>query len=142
MNTTVEILNSRGQPMRADGGYDGAQRFSQELALWQPPVISADQAVNEAKVNADPRVQDMVRNDAYVLGGVNIHRDSIVGSSYLLNSKPKYKVLGLDEMWAEEWDFNDMVFQPNDGATTKFAPEPKDAYDLAKIQQIAMELNS
>lgn len=44
--------------------------------------------------------------------------------------------------WAEEWDFNDMVFQPNDGATTKFAPEPKDAYDLAKIQQIAMELNS
>lgn len=103
MNTTVEILNSRGQPMRADGGYDGAQRFSQELALWQPPVISADQAVNEAKVNADPRVQDMVRNDAYVLGGVNIHRDSIVGSSYLLNSKPKYKVLGLDEMWAEEF---------------------------------------
>lgn len=44
--------------------------------------------------------------------------------------------------WAEEWDFNDMVFQPDDGASTKFAPEPKDAYDLAKIQQLAMELNS
>lgn len=103
MNAKVNILDSRGQPMRMDGGYDGAKRFSQELALWQPPVISADQAVNEAKTSADPRVQDMVRNDAYVLGGVNIHRDSIVGSAYLLNSKPKYKVLGLDEVWAEEF---------------------------------------
>lgn len=83
--------------------YEGASRTSQELALWRAPMTSADMDILPDKEMLDARVIDTTRNDAYVLGGVNIHRDSIVGSHFLLNSKPKWQILGLSESWAEEF---------------------------------------
>lgn len=83
--------------------YDGASRFNYETSLWGPPILSADMELLPQKVDADVRVRDLVRNDAYVRNGVTIQQDSIVGEMFLLNSKPEYKVLGLDEVWAEEF---------------------------------------
>lgn len=83
--------------------YDGASRFNHETSLWGPPILSADMELLPQKVDADVRVRDLVRNDAYVRNGVTIQQDSIVGEMFLLNSKPEYKVLGLDEVWAEEF---------------------------------------
>jgi lambda family phage portal protein len=86
-----------------DGGYDGASRFARELASWSPPIRSADADLNPEKPYIDARARDMARNEAYVLGGVAIHRDSIVGGQYVLNAQPDFAVLGADEAWAEEF---------------------------------------
>lgn len=87
-----------------DGGsFAGASRFSRELALWSPPILSADREILPEKVDADVRVRDVMRNDAFVRNGVTIQQDSIVGEKFLLNAKPNFKVLGLDDVWAEEF---------------------------------------
>lgn len=91
----------------AMGAYEGASRTNRELALYSPPIRSADGDILPDKAMADARVRDMARNDAYVMSGVNIHRDNIVGSMFMLNAKPNWKVLGLAEAWAEE--FQEMV---------------------------------
>lgn len=88
---------------RAHGGYDGANRLSQSMLRWNPADLAPDVAIGRAKRVADSRAQDSMRNDGYVASGTDILRDSIVGSHFRLNAKPNFKVLGLDETWAEEF---------------------------------------
>lgn len=85
------------------GAYDGASRFDQALALWAPPIQSADDDLLPDKLVVDARVRDTLRNDAYVRGGAHIHQDNIVGSMFVLNAKPATKLLGFDETWEEEF---------------------------------------
>lgn len=85
------------------GAYEGADQFDRSLALWQPPLQHADADVLPHKGSLDARVRDMQRNDGYIHAGQMLHRDNIVGSMYLLNSRPAWNVLGLDETWAEEF---------------------------------------
>lgn len=102
--TTFHPLgSSRPGKEMADGGFEGASRTSQELALWDTPNLSADMDILADKDLLDARSIDMVKNDAYVMGGINVHRDSIVGSQYLLNLKPNHEMLGLSPEWAEEF---------------------------------------
>lgn len=91
------------QDSAMSGAYDGASRFQREVAMWHPSMRSADGDVLADKILADTRTRDMVRNDAFVASGVNIHKDSIVGAFYMLNSKPNWKALGLGEAWATEF---------------------------------------
>ena len=85
------------------GAFDGASRFSRELAMWSPGLNSADNDILPDKAILDARTRDILRNDAYVAGGADLHRDNIVGAMYMLNAKPEHKILGLDETWAEEF---------------------------------------
>ena len=87
----------------AGGAYEGSRRFDSELALWRPGMGSADSDILPEKDQLDARTRDAARNDAYIKSGITIHKDSIVGSQFRLNSKPNYRVLGLDEKWAEEF---------------------------------------
>lgn len=87
----------------AMGAYEAADRTSRELAMWNPPLHSADREILPDKLIMDSRVRDSLRNDAYVQNGSTIKKDSIVGEMFLLNSKPNFKVLGLDDTWAEEF---------------------------------------
>lgn len=89
--------------MALTGSYEASSLSSHELALWNPPIQSADMDLLPEKMVMDARVRDTLRNDAYVQNGSNIHKDHIVGEMFLLNSKPNYQVLGLDEVWAEEF---------------------------------------
>ena len=99
----ISLVGDRpGKPM-AVGAYDGADRRNRDIATWQPVLRSADVEIDEAKLMGDARSRDAQRNDAYMRGGLNFGRDSIVGGMFLLNSKPDYSVLGLDEAWAEEY---------------------------------------
>lgn len=90
---------------RAMGAFDGADRFNRSLAAWAPQMGSADVDVIPAKPLADARARDMLRNDAYVQGGAQLHKDNIVGSQYLLNSKPSSLALfgKVDEIWEGEF---------------------------------------
>lgn len=85
------------------GGLEGAERNARETALWTPSMRSPDQIINGVKPMADARGRDMVANDGYAAGAEAIHKDNIVGSQYRLNAQPNWRVLGVDEGWAEEF---------------------------------------
>lgn len=100
------IPDAEGQPPVANaigGAYEGASRIHRETALWSPPIQSPDAEINREKGLLDARGRDMVRNDGYTSGAVAIHKDSIVGGMYMLNARPNWRVLGLTEEWAEEF---------------------------------------
>lgn len=97
-----------GSDMAMGGAYEGASRFDRSLALWAPPIQSADMDILPEKDISDARVRDMLRNDAYVQSGQALHRDGIVGSFFMLNSKPELVTLqaqnkAMDEVWEEEF---------------------------------------
>lgn len=119
-----------GREAALGGAYEGASRFNRELALYSPPVRSADGDILPEKGIADARARDMARNDAYVLNGINIHRDNIVGAMYMLNAKPNWKVLGLDEKWAEE--FQEIV----EAKFTLWAESPNNWPDAARMNSL------
>lgn len=89
------------------GAYEGASRTSREIALWQPASLSADRELGNDKPMMDSRSRDLMRNDGYILGAVNTHQDSIVGSQFLLTAKPNLRILSsqnksFDEVWLQE----------------------------------------
>lgn len=115
---TVVASNERPEVAALGGGLEGADRTSRETMLWTPSRLSPDQILNGfggsggvfgAKAEADLRGRDVVTNDGYAQGVVDIHRDSIVGTQYRLNSQPNWNVLqsavskSFDEVWAEEF---------------------------------------
>lgn len=83
--------------------FEGASHINRELAMWHPALRSADAELIPDKDSLDARSLDLQRNDGYIHGAIQGHKDSIVGGFYRLNSKPNYKYLGLDEKWAEEF---------------------------------------
>lgn len=95
---------ARGENAMVGGAHEGASKFDQ-LALWAPPIQSADADILPDKVVLDARVRDTLRNDGYVAGGAALHKDNIVGAMFLLNAKPKTKVLfgKDDEAWEREF---------------------------------------
>lgn len=103
-STAVILHPGESREMSFGGGLEGAERTKRETALWSPPMVSPDRAINPGKKLADARGKDMVLNDGYTQGAVRIQKDSIVGASYRLNSKPDYRVIcGTDAAWAQEW---------------------------------------
>lgn len=102
----VAHLNAIAKPDKSmmGGGIESAQRNTREMFKWTPAIIAPDQQImGGAKQLIDARAQDMVQNDGYAMGSVAIHRDGIVGAQYKLNAKPNWRVLGLTEAWAREW---------------------------------------
>ncbi|AOR76579.1 phage portal protein [Novosphingobium resinovorum] len=87
------------------GAFEGADRFNSTIALWDSPLKSADLEILPEKTTVDGRARDMLRNDAFVQGGANLHKDNIVGSHYLLNCRPATRVLlgKDDDLWEEEF---------------------------------------
>lgn len=108
--SSVRVLSGGGGGEIAMVGspFEGASRIDRSVALWAPPVQSADAEILPDKVLLDARTKDSLRNDAYVMGGQRVNRDNIVGSMFLLNSKPAVGVLkaqnkAMDETWEEEF---------------------------------------
>ena len=89
----------------AMGPFESADRLDSSIALWSSPLKSADADILPHKDTIDGRARDVLRNDAYVQGGSNLHKDNIVGSHYLLNSRPSSKVVfgKQDDTWEEEF---------------------------------------
>jgi lambda family phage portal protein len=87
----------------AGDAYEGSSGYSKEMSSWHPPLQSVDRDVLPEKQQLDVRVRDAHRNDAYVANSTIILQDGIVGEKFLLNAKPQIKILGLDEVWAAEF---------------------------------------
>lgn len=105
MAMKVSVKEATNPPVeKATGGaYEGANRFSRELATWHPPLRSADQEINRDKPLADSRSLDLIRNEGYIRGSIATRKDSIVGGRYSLNAQPDYEALGATAEWAEEF---------------------------------------
>lgn len=96
-------ITVNNQQLALRGGNDGASRLSRELSMNSAPIRSADAEMLPDKRRIDANARDATRHDGYAMGTVATHRDSIVGAQFILNAQPKYKVLGMDETWAEEF---------------------------------------
>lgn len=96
-DSVAELIGPQYRDMAFRGAYDGASRIDKDLALWSPPLQSADSEMIPDKGVLDARSRDMYRNNPHAFTGVETHKDSIVGSMYVLNSRPKSEVLGWDE---------------------------------------------
>lgn len=96
-----------GEVLRKDamgGAYDGADRFGRELNSFRPRVLSADSSMSEIdKQLMDARGNSLLRNVGPIQGASFLYRDSIVGSHFRLNAQPVQSVLGMDDLWAEEF---------------------------------------
>ena len=112
------------------GAYDASSRYSAELAMWSPPFQSADLDMLPEKTIMDVRVRDTLRNDAFVQAGATIRKDHIVGEMFMLNAKPNFKVLGLDEVWAEEFQ------EEAEAKFTLYAESPKNYPDASRMQTL------
>lgn len=78
------------------GAYEGASLRNREIALWNPSNRSADADILPARLTAQARARDIVRDDAYAYAGEQLHRDGVVGSLFALNCKPNLIALGMD----------------------------------------------
>lgn len=103
MSEQLDLLQDKVPMKQSASSFEGASHVNRELAMWHPPLRSADAEIIPSKDSLDARSLDLQRNDGYIHGAVQGHKDSIVGGFYRLNSKPNYKYLGLDEVWAEEF---------------------------------------
>lgn len=103
-----------------------------KLGSWQPALRSADADLLPEKGTLDARARDTARNDAYVASGSTLHKDNIVGSRYLLNSKPKTKILwGKDDkIW--EQDFQEEV----ETKFTLWAESPQNWIDAGRTKTL------
>lgn len=114
------------------GAYEGASRTSSEIASWQPSNRSVDQEINLNKSIIDGRSKDVARNDGYISGAVNTHKDSIVGSQFVLNAKPDLNILSLadsrfDESWLTEYQ------QSVESQFTLWGESPESYIDAQRI---------
>lgn len=89
----------------AMGPFEAADRLDSSIALWSSPLRSADADLLPHKETIDGRARDILRNDAYVQGAANLHKDNIVGSHFLLNSRPNSRIVfgQQDDMWEQEF---------------------------------------
>ncbi len=85
------------------GAHEAADAYDRSLASWAPSVQSVDADIIPDKQYVDARAHDIIRNDAFAMAGVQLHKDNIVGAQYRLNSKPRIRVLGLDDTWEDEF---------------------------------------
>lgn len=87
------------------GAFEGADRLNSTIALWSPPVQSADLDTLPEKSIIDARSRDMLRNDAYSQGAASLHKDNIIGAHLIGNARPMSRtVLGKqDDTWEEEF---------------------------------------
>jgi lambda family phage portal protein len=95
-------------PQSMWGGYEGAERFNRDMALWRPTMGSPDQIIHRQKELADSRGRDSIRNNGYVAGAASIHKDSVVGAQFRLNARPNWRVLekyssGFTAAWADKF---------------------------------------
>lgn len=92
--TPVEMSAFTPPSVLADGGMDGAKRTSRETATWNPPTfISPDTLLNGDKPLADARGKDLALNDGYIAGAIHTNRDSIIGTSYSVNSQVDHEMV-------------------------------------------------
>lgn len=98
-----EAFNRMGGETAFGGAFEGASNLNRQTALWHAASLPADMEINRDKERVDARNRDLLRNDGYIQGALDTHKDSIVGGQYMLNASPDWRTLGFTAEWAEEF---------------------------------------
>tara|TARA_R110001599_G_scaffold100770_7_gene258113 strand:- start:5887 stop:7491 length:1605 start_codon:yes stop_codon:yes gene_type:complete len=92
----INIVDLNGNPMRPSASYSGGgEGFGRQMSEWTPQLKTYDAALLPNLDLGNARADDLVRNNGIAAGGVQIHVDNIVGSSFRLSFKPRNKRLGI-----------------------------------------------
>lgn len=83
--------------------YQGASHTDLALRDWQPFAGSADADLLPELSTLTSRSRDLARNDGLMAGGIQTHRDNIVGAVLRLSAVPDYRLLGWAPEKAREW---------------------------------------
>lgn len=83
--------------------WDHRTHMRGEIAMWRPPLVSADVDI-AAGFNANKaRARDLALTDPYATNSAQIKRDAIVGRKFRLALMPDAEYLGVDFDAADEW---------------------------------------
>lgn len=83
--------------------YQGASHSDLALRDWQPLAGSPDADLLPELDTLTSRSRDLARNDGLMAGGIQTHRDNIVGAVLRLSALPDYRLLGWTPEQAREW---------------------------------------
>ena len=83
--------------------YQGASHSDLALRDWQPFAGSPDADLLPELDTLTSRSRDLARNDGLMAGGLQTHRDNIVGAVLRLSALPDYRLLGWSPEQAREW---------------------------------------
>jgi len=83
--------------------YQGASHSDLALRDWQPFEGSPDADLLPELDTLTSRSRDLARNDGLMAGGIQTHRDNIVGAVLRLSALPDYRLLGWTPEQAREW---------------------------------------
>lgn len=87
----------------AMSAYQGASHTDLALSDWQPMAGSADADLLPELGTLTSRARDLARNDGLMAGGLQTHRDNVVGAVLRLSAVPDYRLLGWTPEQAREW---------------------------------------
>jgi len=102
INAPSPIVDVSGKPFASASGFRAGQHGNDMLS-WSPSIRSADAELLPDMNTMVARGHDLHRNNSFIAGSIQIHKDNTIGAGLRLSSKPDYRVLGLDAEWASEW---------------------------------------
>lgn len=73
------------------------------LALWAPPVVSADADVEPRRNVSTGRSRELSMESAFGANALRIHRDNVVGIQFTLQAKPLIDALGISVEAGADW---------------------------------------
>jgi len=102
---SAQVTAALGRLVSGSSYRDADMDSNTEIAMWRPPLASADAAILKDSSRIRARARDLVRNDPLAKNAVRMNRDAVTGSGLKLSLKIDWRTLGLkgelDE--ASEW---------------------------------------
>lgn len=89
-------LVTHERPNVSPQSYRGASLDHQDTYNWRPPVTSGESATLYDRMLAQPRIDDLARNDPHAVAGITRLVDMLVGAGLILTPTPNARALGLD----------------------------------------------
>lgn len=104
-STTSGLIDTTGAPLRSSksaAAYSASDRLSQELASFNPGLLSADAAYLPERDSIAGRVQHVVDNNGWASGAMQRFVDQAIGANFRFSWRPDWQSLGIDQQWVKE----------------------------------------
>lgn len=99
--TPLVPANPRAELARTS--YSAASQSNGNIALWRPPLKSADGDILRDAGKMRARARDLCRNHPYAVQAVRASRLAVIGKRLRYSSRPDWRYLGIDQDEAMRW---------------------------------------
>lgn len=83
--------------------YSAASQVNANIALWRPPLRSADADILRDAEKVRGRARDLERNHPYAQMAVRASRIGVIGKKLRFSCRPNFRFLGIDQEEAIRW---------------------------------------